>query len=409
MTLFEKFEGTLNEEVIERLKKLSDRNLGDAEGGIYAVFYIMLAGLIRRANSDMSTGLLVNQIRKINSANFEGEELSKILSNEKSLVEFVATGEKTLSQIFPSFKSQLLSLVVRNNSTSKEETAKYSGFVNSLIVRFLADKLNEGMTKEELMNYLKDHRDPLFENAPESLVEKMIPAMGMHELRTMKLSYARTVEEKEKKRKAESRVESPSDPANETIQEEEVTYDYEEEGTSYTKPLIIIGAIILAAALGYFIYDSREELFGGESGAETAIVEEDLIADSLAIEALQLADSVVVSEDPAITTFRNVMAANLTDANAEFDVESFSFTADSVELSNPNNPLIDSLFTEFKRNPRFQIQIKGRHAGGSSQVGIKRAFYLKRLLQQKGVDPIKIDAISSPEKVDYLRLKVVSK
>ena len=49
----------------------------------------------------------------------------------KSLSEFVALGEKHMSQIFPSFKSQLLNLVTGHSGTSKNETLKYTGFVNA--------------------------------------------------------------------------------------------------------------------------------------------------------------------------------------------------------------------------------------------------------------------------------------
>src|SRR5690606_7628469 len=93
-------------------------------------------------------------------------------------------------------KSQLINLITAYCGSSKEETANYTAFVNAMIIRFLHEEIEKGMDKDDLMNYLKAHRDPLFDVAPENLVEKMIPALGMHELRSMKLTYARKQEEK---------------------------------------------------------------------------------------------------------------------------------------------------------------------------------------------------------------------
>ncbi|MFT7420767.1 MAG: hypothetical protein ACI9QN_001693, partial [Arcticibacterium sp.] len=99
----------------------------------------------------------------------------------------------------------------------------------------------------------------------------------------------------------------------------------------------------------------------------------------------------------------------VTALNTDVKIESLSFVGDSVALSNMSNSVIDSIVYEFKINPRFQIQIKGGHGGGNSQIGLKRAFGMKRLLQSKGVDTIRIDAISDSENLDYLKFKLVSK
>ncbi|MGR3812449.1 hypothetical protein [Jiulongibacter sp. NS-SX5] len=405
MTLFQKFDSVISDELIEELKSLSDRNLGDTKGAIYAIFYTMLAGLIRRANSDMSTGMLVNQIKKINSRDYSELDIEEAVTKQANLKALVDSGEKNMSQIFPSFKSQLMNLVVIHSGTSKAESSKYAGFVNSFIIKVLSRKLEEGMDKHDLMNFLKEHRDPLFENAPGSLVDKMIPAMGMHELRTMKMTYAKKVEEKERKEKVEARIEEEiieSTPEEVT----ETSYEYEEEEKSYKVPLLIGLGVLLLALLGYFLYESREELFGSEEMSQSSVIEDEILAE------MDSTANIVVEAptiDPALSAFGEIIDAPNLNNGDEIRVESLSFAADSVVLTNLSNPIIDTLLNQFKTNPRFQVQIKGHHSGGDTQVAIKRAFYLKRLLQSKGVDPIKIDAISDPEKIDYLKLRIVSK
>lgn len=402
MTLFEKFDDSLNDELIEDLKSLGDRNLGDTKGAIYAIFYTLLAGLIRRANSDMSTNMLVNQIKKIYDKNLKEFDIKDGFSSMKSLTDFVHVGERNMSQIFPSFKSQLLNLVIAHSGTSKGETAKYAGFVNSIIIKLLAEKLNQDSGKDELMNYLKEHRDPLFEKAPESLVEKMIPALGMHDLRNMKMQYARKKEEKERR---EIKANDDSDEAT-TPEEEIAEYEYEERSSFPKKGLIIGGVVILVALLAYFLYESREELFEASVHSESSIV--DLPVAETLVDSLSTVNN-EDSQDAGWLAIKELLTSESLNSDSEIKVESLSFVADSIDLANPANPIIDSLATVFTGNPRLQIQIKGGHANGNSQIAIRRAFSLKRILQSKGVDPVKIDAVSDAENLDYLKIRLISK
>ena len=64
MNLFENFEDIINEDFIAKLKSYSSDNLGDVEVAVKGVFYTLVAGLIRRTNSDMSAGMLYNQIKE---------------------------------------------------------------------------------------------------------------------------------------------------------------------------------------------------------------------------------------------------------------------------------------------------------------------------------------------------------
>ncbi|MFT4733546.1 MAG: VIT1/CCC1 family predicted Fe2+/Mn2+ transporter [Algoriphagus sp.] len=401
MMLFEKYEASLSKELIANLKALVDRNLGDTKGAIDAIFYTLLAGLIRRANSDMSTNMLVNQIQRIYEKDLKVFNTDNSYAEGKGLAEFVRVGERNMSQIFPSFKSQLLNLVTSHSGTSKSETNRYAGFVNSLVIKSLAEKLNDGISKDDLMNYLKEHRDPLFDKAPESLMDKMIPALGIHDLKNMKLYYAKKTEEKEGESKHDIRS------GGEVVFESQQTYEEAESEHFNKRTLLIVGVGALTLLLCYFIYHARNEIFGSPVPQESQVIDldENVIfpVDSLGVD-------VSSPGDAGWLALRELLnSPGVTALNTDVKIESLSFVGDSVALSNMSNSVIDSIVYEFKINPRFQIQIKGGHGGGNSQIGLKRAFGMKRLLQSKGVDTIRIDAISDSENLDYLKFKLVSK
>jgi hypothetical protein len=400
MTLFQKFDESLTDELIEKLKGLGERNLGDTKGAIYAIFYTLLAGLIRRANSDMSTNMLVSQIKRINEKDLKDFDLETGFSNKKSLKDFVSLGEKHMSQIFPSFKSQLLNLVTTYCGTSKSETAKYTGFVNGLIIKLLATKLEMGTSKDELMNFLKEHRDTLFDKAPEDFVEKMIPALGLHDLKSMKMYYAKKKEEKENS----SKKDIPEGDSENVIVEDDLVY--EEDNSSMKKMLLVASIVGLVGLLGYFIYDAREEIFGTDEPAQSSVIE---IPEEELIEVDSTNLSEIETGDLGWLALKKIIGGETLGANNEIKMESLSFIGDATDLSNLSNPIVDSLLSIFVKNPRFQIQIKGGHKNGNSQVAIKRSFSLKRILQVKGVNPIRIDAISDSENLDFLKIKVITK
>ena len=64
MNLFESFDNILADGFIDKLNTYTTDNLGDFEIASKGIFYTLVAGLIRRSNSDMSAGMLFNQVNE---------------------------------------------------------------------------------------------------------------------------------------------------------------------------------------------------------------------------------------------------------------------------------------------------------------------------------------------------------
>ena len=64
MDLFDSFNRLVDPEFISKLKTNISDNMGDVETALKGVHFTLVAGLIRRCNSDMSAGMLYNQVQE---------------------------------------------------------------------------------------------------------------------------------------------------------------------------------------------------------------------------------------------------------------------------------------------------------------------------------------------------------
>ena len=244
MNLFESFDEVISDDFIQQVKSLSNDNLGDVEVAMKGVFYTLLAGLIRRTNSDMSSGMLFNQIKEKYKNNSIPLDKLSIFEKKATIDNVTENGSKIISQIFPAYKSPLLSMIGSYASTSKNTTVLTSGITASLLVDLLGKQISaENMDKESLVYFLKQHHELLLQKAPESLMEKMIPALGLQELINSKFA---PMKKPEPNTKNLEEVETPK------VFEE---YEDNEGGTFFNKKVLIaLLAIVILGGIGYYIW-----------------------------------------------------------------------------------------------------------------------------------------------------------
>ncbi|MBP6619077.1 MAG: hypothetical protein KA188_02425 [Leadbetterella sp.] len=413
MNLFENFEDIINEDFIAKLKSYSSDNLGDVEVAVKGVFYTLVAGLIRRTNSDMSAGMLYNQIKEKYNKSSIPEDKS-LLFTQKGLIEKISEdGSKIISQIFPAYKSPLLSMIGSYANTSKNVTVITSGLTSSLLIDLLGKKIDsENLDKDGLIYYLKQHHEVLLQKAPESLMEKMIPALGLQELINTKIvapkkPEARAVEDEV----VNSSVSLPSE-------------DYRNDSASETffNKKILIGCFVLALLGGIFYYfwaqNDDFSFFSKEEAPVESMDEELMFADSLdkaskdSVKINARLDSVKTKE-PLNTTEFSALKQYVSDAakaeGSEFDFKSIQYLDKSFDLTNESVSVIDSIAGLMKANERLQIKITAFSEGGDLKLNNKRAFAVKKVLLRNGVNTIRIDAGSGGNGGNFPKIKVVTK
>ncbi len=403
MKLFEQYNSLDTTEIIQKIRSLSDELNGDSEKAFEAVFYTMVAALVRRSNSHMSTGMLLSQLKKAADSNILKDfNYQSDWKDAKKLTAYIDFGNKNISQVFPAVKSPLLSMVTSYAGTGKKETINYTGFVTSLLMQMLQKNIDDDKLKtESFADFLKSHHEPLFNLAPDNLIDKMIPALGMHELRKMKVTYSK----------------KDSSANGEEIEGEQNTYVDDEagEGTKFNMKYLWLGLALLGIlAISYFIYLNKDSLVSDEENPVSEVLEEDLTEqEAVSTTDTTLTDTLKVEK---VAETNNADLANLTAAIGEsftpnklIEMNSLTFDANAMDLSEKHNATIESVYNLMAQNPGMQIQILGNAKDLNRQVALKRAFNLKRALQAKGIEQIRIDAAAGDKNVDYLVFKLISK
>ncbi|MDP1816897.1 MAG: hypothetical protein Q8K92_20760 [Leadbetterella sp.] len=413
MNLFENFEDIINEDFITKLKSISTDNLGDVEVAVKGVFYTLVAGLIRRTNSDMSAGMLFNQIKEKYNKSSIPEDKS-LLFSQKGLIEKVAEdGSKIISQIFPAYKSPLLSMIGSYANTSKNVTVITSGLTSSLLIDLLGNKISsENMDKDDLIYYLKQHHELLLQQAPESLMEKMIPALGLQELINTKIVAP-------KKPEAKATEEEAVVPTTSSFSE---GYNNDSSSETFFNKKVLLGLLALALLGGilYFFWAKSGDFsfFSKEEAPVESIDEELMFADSLdrvskdSVQVNVSADSsktVQASSTSEFVVLKQYVNDKTKGQGSEFDFKSIQYIDKSFDLTNESIPVIDSIAGLMNANGRLQIKITAFSEGGDQKLNNKRAFAVKKVLLRKGVNTIRIDAGSGGNGGNYPKIKVVTK
>ncbi len=416
MNLFENFEDIINEDFIEKLKSYTNDNLGDIQVAVKGVFYTLVAGLIRRTNSDMSAGMLYNQIKeKYNKSSIPDNKSD--LFTQKGLIEKVAEdGSKIISQIFPAYKSPLLSMIGSYASTSKNVTVITSGLTASLLVDLIGKKIaSENLDKEGMMYYLKQHHEVLLQKAPESLMEKMIPALGLQELINTKI-VAPKKPDASIKQSVEDVTEVPTKAAA-------VVNDYDDNSSSETffnkKILIGLGVLVVLGGILYYLWAQNGDFsfFSKEEAPVETMNDELMFADSLANAAKDSVSTVIVADTTKTVPLNNsefsLLKTYVEDGTkskgAEFDFKSIQYLDKTFDLTNESLTIIDSLATLMNSNQKVQIKITAFSEEGDLKLNNKRAFAVKRVLLSKGVNTVRIDAGSGGTGGNFPKIKVVNK
>lgn len=409
MNLFEQFDELMTDNLVEKTSELANDTSSNSHKSLKGIYYTLVAGLIRRGGSTMSSNMLYNQIQRSGKKGELADNLAAVIGSVQRFETTVADGNKMLSQVFPAFKSPLISMVSTYAETPKPAAVVYSGLLSALLVDILDKKIkNDDLNSDGLTSYLQQHHQPLFSDSPDGLLEIMIPALGMQELRNVKFAIPKKSASRED---IGNEIEVPA--ALEPVP------DYDDlarrRGVSPTS-LLGIGLVIVGIAIFAWWY------FNMRQGGTTNTSESEEVATEVP---LYGADSAVTDSSAALTTTENVVEGEFTSFGQELITYINDATAasgkvlpvSSVQFLNGTSTIdpssaiaVDELAEILKNNSRLQIRILGYDVAGNSDIANKRAYAVKQELLNRGGDNNRIDAGGTTTAgKNAVSIKVISK
>jgi hypothetical protein len=414
MTLFQNIDDLIESGFVNKLSKYTDDNLGDQTKAVKGIFFSLIAGLVRRSNSVMSSNLLYNQILSQSKIvdNF-GTNILSIIDKKENVSQLSDKGSRIISQIFPAFKSPLISMISSYAGTSKNSTVLLLGVSSSVLIKLLGEKIQENkLDAEGLVDYIKLHHEPLFQNAPDGLLEKMIPALGLHELSNMKM----TIHKKNESAQIKS-VETPSH--TEVVEDNRLDYDdlnRKPKGINIKVILYILG-VVLIGALVYFGLQNQDMIFGDKADEnESVVMEGDSISvgdtslsvvDTTASALTQPSDSLKIATE--LDELNSLLSAESLDISKEIFLSSIPFTESSFDYPSNGQEIAEGLGSMMNANPNLEIKISGYDQLNDVKTMTKRAFAMKKELLKKGINGIRIDAVPGGKGKNVISVKIVKK
>lgn len=431
MNLFDTLNEALTDEVVSKIAKLSEEEPEKTRKALDGVFYTLIAGLVRRTGSMMSVSMLFNQIQKGNQGGELIGDVMSYLNKKDKLDNILKMGDGLISQIFPAYKSPLVSMIGTYAGIKKNSSTMYSSLAAPMLVDAVSKEINTNkLDVEGLITFLTDHHEPLFKLVPEELLEKMIPQLGLQELLSPKFATAKkVVSGKPVSIKGKSIV-----PTEETSTSKNVASSaaHEEEETSSSpipiKTLLIglLGAAAIAGGVYWymnFYKPSQSESTGEELVVDSTAIQPDTITKAI-VDSVAVKDSLAtatttpsLASTEQFSTFSAGLNTYLVDKTKPvgqvFPMTNVAFVKGSQALDSESNLIIDELTDLMIKYPRMQIQIQGHSNDAvgmdNKTMATKRAFAIKKKLLVKGIVETRIDAIGMNGASNGADIKIVSK
>lgn len=422
MNLFDTLNEAMTDEVVSKIAKLTDEEPTKTKKAIDGIFCTLIAGLVRRTGSTMSVNMLYNQVQKGNQGGELIGDVMSYLNKKDKLDAILKTGDALVSQVFPAYKSPLISMIGTYAGIKKNSSTMYSSLATPILIDAVSREINNNkMDVDALATYLAEHHEPLFKKAPEELVEKMIPQLGLQELLSPKFSPTatkRVIAPKPASVKPKTVTGTPT-TAPQAVEAEE---EEEESNSSFpVKWLLIVLVVIAAGAGGYYYYENYyKPSQEGASQEETTVIGDSLATDTtntIAVDSVAIKDSIKTAAASGSGALTKEVEPYLTDntkpAGQVFTMKDVAFIKGSQALDDKSNAAITELAELLKKYPKMQVRIQGHSTDAvgidNKAMATKRAFAIKKRLLVAGILDTRIDAIGIQGSGDKADFKVVSK
>ncbi len=429
MNIVESIKEDINQDLMSSLAAANGETVEKTTITVETSIISLLLAFMKRASTESGLHLLHTLT---NSGNFSlHSAIDSIFPNDK-INKLADEGNALISKIIPDKKSPLITFVssysgVRNNSANR---------TNGIVTLLILNKLKQVSTSKSLdlaglAELFADQKDFLIENAPKNLIEKLSQHIGLGNLIILGSSIITTSTSLSNKNEKQKSTESHATYSSSDSQNKSGGFNLK----NWLIPSIF-GLILLGAA-GFYFYNQIDDKADQEINPSDSLVDINSIKiDSLKPKMLDSAplnvtgDTLLVEMEEQILP--NGQKLILEKGNLDFSVLNFltdstkfntrnlvssrpTFKNSGIVVLNDPSQVFSNIGAIMKAFPLSRLKITvtdyvGSDSTYSQTFTNKKAFSLKKILMNGGIQPIRIDAIGKVNRItskESLRAKEV--
>ncbi|GAA4396196.1 hypothetical protein GCM10023187_04010 [Nibrella viscosa] len=420
MNFFNTINDVLSPEIASRIALYVDEPNEKAHKATEAQVYVVFGGLLKRTTTEIGVDQLYNKIKR---GHYDGTLVANLNTTLKDAAQthaIITTGNDDISHLLPAMKSSIGNMVSRYANIRNSSAISLLGLVTAIVLDVLGRHVKEkNLDADGLAAYLFDQRDSFVNAIPEELLPQLIEKLSLHQIMAGAAAPAKRVNQVA----ATARTATTRSTATTRTIPTAVTFEPETEsgdnGGSLAKWGVGILLLLVVAGGGYYIWQNTErysdgsEEVSGTSTLSSDTIKADTVARSLAVPPAPGTTPVRAGAGvtPAVSTTaaRGPLSAQLTPylGNPEapkgrvFTIPAVAFQPGTVDLTPASQGVVTELVTIMRAYPNAQIQLVGyandASAGSAGLTNMdlsrKRAYAIKQLLLNAGIDNNRVDAV----------------
>lgn len=417
MNIVEAIKGDVNNELLSALAAANNETLDKTNITINTSTVSLLLAFMKRASTESGLNLLHNLS---NSGNFSIHNPSDSIFPGDKINKLSDEGNALISKIIPDKKSPLITFVSSFSGVRNTTANRTNGLVTLMILNKLKQiTASKSLDLAGLAELFADQKDFIVDSAPKNLIEKLSQHIGLGNLISLGSSIIttsatlNTKNEREKQKSTESQSNYTQNEVN-------------ENSSNKLKNWLIPGifGLLLLGFAGYYFYNQNiSESDSSQITADTLVN----INDTIKIDSVKspLSDStkaINVTSDTLVVEMEETNLPNgqkITLEKENLDGKMFAFLNDTTKtrakvlvssipsfngtngsISTESSTLFANIGSIMKAYPQSRLKITVNEYAENDSTrnqtsSNKKAFSIKRILLNSGIQSFRIDAVGS--------------
>ncbi len=380
MSLFNTIKTAFTETVVGHIAANHNEQASRIQQAIDLSSAAIVGGLIKRIMSETGMNLVYNTIQKY--------EIDINDTTKNNLSEVVASGDKVLNTLLPSFKSLVSGLISRNTGLRNSVSSSVVGFTMLAVADALKKQVAEKKYDAQgLAGYLGEQREHLLAVSPDHN-HLLIETLGLQNVLSNFTVPRNSVEE------------SIPDMAKVAPKRPFIDDNANRENINIMPYLKWVGlglAIVGILAAAFYVWKNVGSTADGTDSTEVALNEAQVIKDPITKDTTQKIGIIDTLKKATASPIEAYMVDMAKPKGKTLQFDNVDFIDNTTQLKPESNVWVTNLTDLLKKYPTSEIKFiayanDAQSPNTNKLLSVKRAFALKQQMIDGGISYVRVDA-----------------